>query len=159
MFGYFIHAIKTPYNTLAYTAGKFKETQRGAWIEAFSNLIISLILVQFWGIIGVAVGTLVSVTIRGIEFLIFSSKNILDRNVRKTFTRSIISIVELIVISIVGEMILNFTDVSYIRWIIEGIKIFIISIIIIFPVNLLYYKEERKEIVGVIKSLLRKGAK
>lgn len=159
VFGYFIHAIKTPYNTLAYTAGKFKETQRGAWIEALSNLIISLILVQFLGIVGVAVGTLVSVTIRGIEFLIFSSKNILDRNIRKTFTRSIISIIELIVIEIIGKMILNFTDISYLGWIVEGIKVFMVSIIIIIPINLLYYKEERKEIVGVIKNLLKKGAK
>ncbi len=154
---YFIHAIKTPYNTLAYAAGKFKQTQIGAWVEAISNLVISLILVHSLGLVGVAIGTLISVTIRGVEFLIFSSKNILDRKISKTFIRSIISIVELLIIMIVGEIIIDFNDISYLNWIVQGIRIFLISIIIVIPINLIYYKEERKELVNLMKKLVEKG--
>lgn len=158
VFAYFIHAIKTPYNTLAYTAGKFKQTQKGAWVEAISNLVISLILVHSLGLVGVAIGTLISVTIRGIEFLIFSSKNILDRKISKTFIRSIISIVELLVIMIISEIIIDFNDISYLNWIVQGIKIFLVSIIIVIPINLIYYKEERKELINLMKKLVKKGA-
>lgn len=157
---YFIHAIKTPYNTLAYTAGKFKETQKGAWIEAFSNLIISLLLVNFLGIVGVAIGTLISVLIRGIEFLIFTSKNILDRKNSKTFIRAIISILELLLVTFIGNIIINFKEISYINWIVEGIKVFIMSVIIIIPINLIYYKNERSELKKMLKRLImRKGEK
>lgn len=152
VFAYFIHAIKTPYNTLAYTAGKFKETSKGAWVEAGSNLIISLILVNSMGIVGVAIGTLISVTIRGIEFLIFTSKRVLDRTKKKTFCRSILSILELIFITVVGSLIMNMSEISYVGWVIEALKIFVLSLIVIVPINMLYYKEERKEIFTLIKS-------
>lgn len=157
VFAYFIHAIKTPYNTLSYTAGKFKDTRLGAWVEAILNLVISLILVDNLGIIGVAIGALVSVIVRGIEFLIFTSKNILDRTVRKTFLRSIISITELVIIAVLGNLVMNFTEITYLEWIIEAIKVFIVSIIVTLPINLLYYKEERKGLYSLIKNL-RKGA-
>ena len=74
VFAYFIHALKTPYHSLSNTAGKFKETQKGAWVEAISNLIISLILVHQVRISWVAIGTLISVLIRGIEMTIFATK-------------------------------------------------------------------------------------
>ena len=155
---YFIHAIKTPYNTLAYTAGKFKQTQKGAWIEAISNITISLILVKSFGIVGVAIGTLISVLIRGIELLVFTSKEILDRKVIKTFKRSIVSIVELLIIMIIGNNIINFTEITYINWIIKAVEIFILSAIIVIPINLFYYKEERTEFISIIKKMVKKGA-
>lgn len=156
VFAYFIHAIKTPYNTLSYTAGKFKETRIGAWVEATTNLIISLALVKWLGIIGVAIGTLISVTIRGIEFLIFTSKKILDRKVKKTFIRSAISVIELLIISILGNLVMNFTEISYMEWIVQAIKVFAIAIIVTLPINLLYYHEEREGLLSLIKNF-KKG--
>ena len=42
----FIWAIRLPYSSIILSAGHFKETRKGAWIECLSNIIISLILVM-----------------------------------------------------------------------------------------------------------------
>ena len=156
---YFIHAIKTPYNSLAHTAGKFKETQKGAWIEAGSNLIISLLLVGKLGLVGVAIGTLVSVFIRGVEFLIYTSKNILDRKVSKAIIRSCISIIQLIFITIIGNYFFDLEVLSYFNWFILAIKIFIIACIVIIPFNLLFYKTERKDFSVILKNIIGRKQK
>ena len=70
-------SIRLPYSSITLAAGHFKETKKGAWVEAFTNLILSIILVFKFGIIGVAIGTLVSMMIRTIEFTYHTSKSIL----------------------------------------------------------------------------------
>ena len=65
----FIWAVRLPYSGLTLAAGHFKQTRKGAWVEAISNIVISLILVWKLGITGVAIGTLVAMAIRTVEFI------------------------------------------------------------------------------------------
>ena len=87
LFGYliviseYIWAIRLPYSSITLAAGHFKETRKGAWIEAFVNIIISIILVKKFGIIGVTIGTIVAMLIRTIEFVYHTNKYILKRNI------------------------------------------------------------------------------
>lgn len=156
VFAYFIYTIKTPYNVLAYTAGKFKETRRGAWVEAISNLIISIILVQRLGIVGVAIGTLVSVTIRGIELLIFASKNILNRKTIKTFLRAFISIIQFLIIIVTSHYLIALPQISYGGWIIIALKVFVLAVVVIMPFNLVFYKNEFKDFLNSLKGVIGK---
>ena len=64
-----VWAIRLPYNLLNANAGRFKETKKGAILEALINIIISIVLVNYYGIIGVAIGTLIAMAIRTIEFV------------------------------------------------------------------------------------------
>lgn len=73
----YIEVIKKPYFDLVLAKGDFKQTRNGAWLETIINIAISCILVWKLGIIGVAIGTLVSVSIRTIEIIHYASKNIL----------------------------------------------------------------------------------
>jgi len=65
----FIWAIRLPYSSIILSAGHFKQTRIGAWVECLSNIVISIILVFKCGIIGVAIGTIVAMTIRTCEFV------------------------------------------------------------------------------------------
>ena len=73
----------SPSITLA--AGHFKETRKGAWLEAFINLTLSIILVFKFGIVGVAIGTLVAMIIRTAEFMYHTSKYILKRSAQNRY--------------------------------------------------------------------------
>lgn len=86
----FICIIRQPYNDLVKVAGHFKQTRIGAWIEAISNIVISLILVWQFGLVGVAVGTLFAMAFRTIEFMYHTSKYILNRSVWYTFRKLLI---------------------------------------------------------------------
>ncbi len=55
--------MKFPHLNLAYAANKFKEITVPAYIEALLNIVISVILVHKFGLVGVAVGTIVGMTL------------------------------------------------------------------------------------------------
>lgn len=155
----FIHAIKSIYNTLAFTAGKFKETHKGSWVEAISNFLISVCLVFKYGIIGVAIGTLVSVLIRCIEFIVFTSKNVLNRNIKKTIFRVLLCFLQYFIIYFISSFILNINATSYLSWILWAVVVVLISTIIVIPINLIFYKKEFNYVFEMVKNRFKKVKK
>lgn len=69
-----IYCIREPYRLLILAAGKFKETNFGSIMEAGLNIGISLVLIHRFGLVGVAIGTVVAITYRLIYFIIFLNK-------------------------------------------------------------------------------------
>ena len=165
LFGYLIvlaeymWAIRLPYNSLVLAVGHFKETRKGAWFEAISNIIISLILVKKLGIVGVAIGTLFAMTVRTIEFMSHSAKYILRRKMVYAFIHLAITIIETIIIFILSNLIIkNVIFTNYFTWGKYAIMITIISTIITLIINCIIYKKQAKETIELIKrNFLRKG--
>ena len=78
-----IYCLRDPFVSVAYAAGHFKQTAKYAYIEAGLNITVSVALVSRFGLIGVAVGTAVSMLYRMIVHVIYLRNNILFRPVRK----------------------------------------------------------------------------
>ena len=159
LFGYllviseFIWAIRMPYSSITLAAGHFKETRKGAWVEAITNIVLSIILVIKFGIVGVAIGTLVAMLIRTIEFIYHTNKYILKRNIFINIKKIISIIVETIIIVLIVRFLpLSFKFNSYINWIVYAIIVFIISSIITITINLIVYKDDRKNLKQLLKN-------
>ena len=152
----FLWAIRLPYSSLVSASGKFKETRNGAIIEATLNIIISMILVYKFGIIGVAIGTLISMAIRTIEFIIFTSKKVLGRNVTKPF----LHLISIIVTTIICYSIFHIIDFkypnSYISWIKEGVIVSIYVGIIVVITNMIIFRKETKRILNIAARTIKK---
>ena len=73
-----IYVIREPYRLLVLAGGKFKETNFGAFAEAIINLGMSLLLITKFGLIGVAVGTLVAIAFRLIYLVWYLHKDIIQ---------------------------------------------------------------------------------
>lgn len=163
MFGYllvigeFIWSIRQPYNELVKAAGHFKETQIGAWIEAVLNIAISLILVNKFGIVGVAIGTLVAMTIRTFEFVYHTSKHILYRNIWISTKKIVIIVIETLVIVSIMYFIPKINITSYISWGIQALITLLVSIVVVLGANLIIYKKEMEEIFVLLKTNLKHG--
>lgn len=71
------YCIREPYRYVILATGKFKETNFGAVAEAFLNIVISLFLVNKFGLLGVAIGTVIAILYRYFYFIYFLKKNIL----------------------------------------------------------------------------------
>lgn len=155
----FMWAIRLPYSSIVLAAGHFKETKKGAWIETFSNISISLILVYKFGIIGVAIGTLIAMTIRTIEFMYHSSKKILERTHLKSFMWLSVILVETVICIIFSNFIKFGIIDNYIEWIKYAIINLCMIIWIVLPINIIIFKEERKNLNSLIKSIFKKEIK
>ena len=155
----FMWSIRLPYSGITLAAGHFRETSKGAWVEVFTNLILSIILVLKFGMIGVAIGTLVAMTIRTIEFMYHTSKYILKRRQIENVKRIVVVMMEMLIIAPLGFYISNFIDVnSYINWMVLAIIIGVIALIGVGMINAIIYKKDVKDLLNMIKRIFnRKG--
>lgn len=155
----FAWAIRLPYSTLTLAAGHFKETKKGAWIEAGVNLVLSVILVIKFGLVGVVIGTLVAMIIRTIEFMYHTSKYILERSGLVNLKRIILLLIQVVlVIFIINNVFDLDTIYSYSSWVIYAIYITLITSTIIGISNILVYRKEAKGIFVILKNTLHKNA-
>ena len=156
VFTFLIWSIRLPYNLTTLAAGHFKQTQVGAWIEVGTNIIISIILVIKFGMVGVAVGTLIAMIIRTIEFIIYTSKNMLSRSPLIAFKRFIIVAIQVIIIMILSKLIPGMSEISYIAWIIYAIEIVLLVSIVVLGTNVIIYRKDRKDLINLIKNVIKK---
>lgn len=156
----FVWAIRLPYSSITLAAGHFKETRKGAWVEAITNIAISLILVWKFGIVGVAIGTLVAMIIRTVEFMYHTNKYILQRKQSDSFFRVGLIAIQGIIIVLVSKLLPTYEFTNYLVWAKFAIMIFALAIIVIIPSNFIIYKSETKDLVDMIKrNFLRKKVK
>ncbi len=162
LFGYliviseYIWAIRVPYSSITLAAGHFKETRVGAWVEAITNIVVSLIFVKKFGIIGVTIGTIVGMTIRTIEFVFHTNKYILKRNIFVNLKKISLIILETIIIAFLANKFSIFTKVSYFSFILNAIVILVISSAVTLSINSLFYKSEFKSLINVFKRMVVK---
>lgn len=150
----FMWTIRLPYSSITLAAGHFRETMKGAWVESGLNIVLSVILVFKFGIIGVAIGTLVAMFVRTIEFMYHTSKYILDRSTLYTFKRLLIIAIEIILVVIIANLIPSINVINYITWAIQAIIIALITSIVVITINCLVYKEDVKGLAGMIKRII-----
>lgn len=72
--------IREPYRILILAGGRFKETNFGSFGEAAINLGLSLILIRNYGLVGVAIGTLVAIIFRFCYLVWYLHRDLLKKS-------------------------------------------------------------------------------
>ena len=148
----FIWSIRVPYETLVYSSNKIKEVKKGGWIEAALNVILSLILVQKYNICGVMYATIVAMTYRTVELVLFSNKNIINRSSIISFKKIIMVLICSLLALFVNNLIPSIEITSIITFIIYGCAIFIINLILIILINIIFYPKQMNYIFRYIRA-------
>jgi O-antigen/teichoic acid export membrane protein len=78
-------------NNLIRVAGHMKQTVPRSLTEMFINIIVSVVLVQFIGIHGVLIGTIVALSYRSNDIIIYANIKILNRSPFKTYKTILIN--------------------------------------------------------------------
>lgn len=157
----FAWAIRLPYSSITLAAGHFKQTRKGAWVESITNIVISIVLVNKFGMVGVAIGTLISMIIRTLEFIYHTSKYILKRSIWISIKKILLIIIETIIIIIIISIIPKMEEINpYLSLIIQAIETFIISIVIVSIINfIIVYRKESKDLLNMVKRNFLKNSK
>lgn len=136
-----IYMIRTPALTLINASGHYKQTQKGAFIEAGINIIVSLILVSKFGIEGVLLGTICSHCFRSIELMKYNNDYIIKNSIRTTLIRIIRNIILMLIIILSYRYIFIINVNDFITWCIFATLITISSFLFILIFNILCEKE------------------
>lgn len=141
-----VYCLRLPYNSIIYAAGKFKDTKIPAGIEAAINILISCLLVNFLGISGVALGTLIAMLYRTVAFILYLHKNILELDIRGQLKRYGITL-SVYLFNICILSLLEYTPNGYTTWVIYAGIIFIASLCISICFNYILDKTNTKSAI------------
>lgn len=148
--------LRVPGGMLINAAGHYKETQGRAVIEASINLSISIILVKSLGLYGLLIGTVASFIYRTTDIIFYSNKYILEQSAKTTIIRSVQVIIIASLTTLYFEYLYVIDIQSWIDWIITGIKVGIVSILLVFVSSLFLEREISRKIVSKILTKIRK---
>lgn len=129
---------RTIFYTLIKAAGHFKETQTGAIVEVVINLVVSISCVIKYGLVGVAIGTLVAVAYRTLYCVWYLSRNILNRKMSFFFKNMFVNATVFILCYVCTKSI-ELASVTYISWFILAIKKGIICLTICMLIYFIFY--------------------
>ena len=136
-----IYLLKAPHLNLAYAANRFKEITKPAFFEAIINIIISVLLVNRLGLIGIAIGTTVAMIYRWI-FHVWYTKKIITSRKSIIYYKKIMIFVISTGLSIIICSLFNFYNLSIMNWIIHAVLYSIIFGIVLFIISMVFFKRE-----------------
>lgn len=144
------HCLRLPYNLLILAAGQYKQTQSNYIIAMLLNIIISILTVKAFGLVGVAIGTLVAMFYQTIWMAWYDSKNIINWSFKNFIKLCGIDILTVIIASMVTVKI-PLCSVSYSGWFIRAAEVLSIWILIVLTINLIFYREKLSVLFSKVK--------
>jgi O-antigen/teichoic acid export membrane protein len=91
-----VYCLRLPYDTIIMAAGRFDDTKKYAFAEAGLNLILSIILVNIYGLPGVVIGTIIAISFRTICYMGFISESVLPLTFGHFVKRTAVSILSIL---------------------------------------------------------------
>ena len=143
------HCLRMPYNIMILAGNHYKQTQINYIIAAVLNLGISIITVHFWGLIGVAIGTLVAMIFQTIWMAIYLSRNLVKWPIRNFIKQICVDCASFICAYLFTKGF-EMHAVSYFAWVILALKTAIIWIVIIFASNLFIFRHNMMTVLNKI---------
>ena len=133
--------LKTTYNMVILAGGHYKQVQSCHIISAVLNAVISVVGVYFYGLIGVAIGTVISMFYQLIWMAIYDSKNLIKWPIKNFIKQILVDIITVIFIVLATSWI-ELGEVNYISWFFMAVKVGIIALAITATMAVVFYKKQ-----------------
>lgn len=151
-----LYCLRFPYNIVVHASGYFKETKKYAIGEAALNIIISVALVPFLGLSGIAIGTLVAMAFRTVAYVHFTNINII-KGVGKGFYLKLIAFGGISFVSfIISNMIPLPRCNTYFDWILLAVAVFLSVVLLSVCVSFIFFRSTFKYTAKKILHILKK---
>ncbi len=151
---YGIYTIRNAMYVLIRSAGHYKQTQVASLLEAILNLGISVVLVFHFGLIGVAIGTMVAELFYAVYLAYYLSKNIVFQPKRVVTKRVLLDLLS-VTVMLLSVVWLDFGAESFTEWIWKAVVIAGICLVDLLVIQTLFARENVKKLLS---TLLRKKA-
>lgn len=149
------HCLRLPYFLMVKAAGHYKQTQNCFIVSTIANIVISMILVIQFGLVGVAIGTLVAMIYQTTRLSIYAYKHLLDKKLGTLIKQIIIDVVIFGLIFIVGK-IFAMSAVSYLAWIVLAIKVTVCAGLLILIINFVFNRKNLAMGISYLKTKVKK---
>lgn len=146
------HCLRLPYNLMILAGGHYKQTQSNYIVATGLNIVISVITVKWWGLIGVAIGTLVAMCYQTFWMATYISNNLIHWPLRD-FMRQLAVDVGTFAVAYGLTRGLPMMGVNYLSWFVLAVEVALIWLGVIAVMNLIFYREH---LLALTKKVPRK---
>lgn len=156
IFAQFFNCIRQPYQLMVQAAGKYRETKKGAIEEAVLNIVLSIVLVNYLGLIGVAAGTLAATIFRTIQYVLFVDRHILPETGKSFVKHMIIAAISFAMVIMSTQIVPFDPGASVVQWCLAAITVESIAVAVSSIVSVLIYRTEAKALLIRLNSFARR---
>jgi Na+-driven multidrug efflux pump len=151
------YCFRAPYLTLIQGVGHYKQTKRGAYVEAGMNLVLSVLLVQFIGIVGVAVGTLCANVFRTCQYALYADKHLVKRGKLVFILRIVWACANSAVVYFASRLVFSgFLCDSWFKWVLFAFMVTVFSGIVTLLSSLVFYRRDMIGVKGILLRVIRR---
>ena len=143
------HCLRLPYNIIILAAGHYKQTQNNYIIAAILNIVVSVVTVKAWGLIGVAIGTLVAMGYQTVWMAVYDSKNLIKWPLRN-FAKQIFVDGLTVIIGFFTTRMIAMPEATYIEWVFLAVKTAFIWVVIVGVLNMVFYRDKMQSMIHKI---------
>lgn len=148
---------RTPYMLLVQGVGQYKETKKGAYAEAAINLILSVVLVQFMGIVGVAIGTLAANLFRTVQYAVYIDNHIVKRGKMVFIARILWALGNSAAIYFASNRLVEkFAYNGWMNWVITAVIVTAFSTALSLLSSLIFYRSDLKGCTNMLKRVVKR---
>lgn len=144
------HCLRLPYNILILAGGHFKQTQHCYIIAALLNITISIALVISYGLVGVAIGTLVALIYQMLWMAKYITTHFINRSYL-VFLKQLAVDACIVVTAYVMASFLNMVPTTYVDWVFSAIKCAFILLLISIALNSFFYRKKMARVFHFFK--------
>lgn len=145
------YCLRLAYTYMIQATGMFLETKKYYYIEAIINIVISVSLVNIFGLVGIVFGTLIAMIYRTIVFAYFVYRNIIEINISAFWKRMLTTISCIVVNYLIGTWYINFISVNnYLDFFTLSCIIGITSLIMSIIIHIIFYASLSKKLFNLI---------
>lgn len=121
-----MNCLALPYTTLPISANQLKQSRWGSYGEAILNVGLSLLLIRWDPLLGVALGTLVAAVFKSLFYMIYSTGRILHISLWGVFCRFVGAVGLILTVSCVGMTALWRVPMeNFIVWVLWAVAVFL----------------------------------
>ena len=146
-FAEYVYCTSLTYNNMIMAAGHIKQTQWISVTEAIINIVLSLVLVKWIGIIGVALGTLIAFAFNTVANIIYMKKYIFDMSLGWIIKVYLANLVAGVLAMCLFGNIVNAHITGFISFFIWAAVVFAGVCLIDVVLNYFFFKNETKSVL------------
>ncbi|MBO0454019.1 hypothetical protein [Candidatus Enterococcus murrayae] len=143
-----VYFIRLPFMNLIFANGRYKETKRYAFVEVGINILCSAIFLRFWGMAGLALGTLLGSIYHLVKVIVFFERFYFKGLWRKQLLQFILyTIVGGLSIVIVSRFMIH-TDQLHI-WFVLALIVFIFNSLLFIALSFCFFPQDKKKLFNL----------
>ena len=146
-----VSCLRGPALRLGYGAGKFKDMRKAAFLEAGLNIVISISLVPFLGITGVAIGTLIAMLYRTSWQYYYIRNHLINRPFRKFLKRLFVYLIPASIIIAFCLFLFPVTEYSISNWLFHALLYGAVLGVTLTTVSIIFYRKDLKNLKKYLK--------